>query len=113
MTDHFHAAAQGGGVTVHAIADALIRRLHLQRVVGALPFIPPGLRAALGYLVPLKPADLPERLLHVHAHNDSSHRFPLREALLRGFASVEADATLYRGRFLLGHSVLEKAGAWI
>lgn len=109
LTDHFHAAAQGVGVTVHAIADALIRRLHLQRVVGALPFIPPGLRAALGYLVPLKPADLPERLPHVHAHNDSSHRFPLREALLRGFASVEADATLYRGRFLLGHSVLEKS----
>ena len=106
--DHFYAAVQGCGATLHTLLDGLIRRLRLQRLISAVPLIPPGLRAALGSLVPLAPSDLPERLPHVHAHNDSSHRFPLREALLRGFGSIEADATLYRGRFLLGHSVLEK-----
>jgi hypothetical protein len=42
-------------------------------------------------------------LLHAHAHNDYAHPRPLRDALSRGFASVEADVFLVRGQLLVGH----------
>ncbi len=38
-----------------------------------------------------------------HAHNDYRHAKPLREALSRGFASIEVDVHLIGGALYLGH----------
>lgn len=40
-----------------------------------------------------------------HAHNDYLHDLPLREAVSRGFTSVEADVHLVGGELYLGHWV--------
>ncbi|MBK7937163.1 MAG: hypothetical protein IPJ82_08710 [Lewinellaceae bacterium] len=42
-------------------------------------------------------------LPHAHAHNDYRHDKPLREALSRGFTSVEADVHLVGNELYLGH----------
>lgn len=42
-------------------------------------------------------------LSHAHSHNDYRQDRPLREALMRGFASVEADVHLVGGELYLGH----------
>lgn len=47
------------------------------------------------------------RLTRGHAHNDYVHDRPLREALERGFASVEADIFLENGQLLIGHTQLD------
>lgn len=42
-------------------------------------------------------------LPHAYAHNDYRHEKPLREALSRGFTSVEADVHLVGNELYLGH----------
>lgn len=42
-------------------------------------------------------------LPNAHAHNDYLHEKPLREALSRGFTSIEADVHLVGGELYLGH----------
>jgi len=41
---------------------------------------------------------------NAHAHNDYEHTRPLFDALSNGFASVEADVYLIRGKLLVSHS---------
>jgi hypothetical protein len=41
--------------------------------------------------------------MRAHAHNDYEHARPLRDALERGFASVEADVYLVNGALLVAH----------
>ncbi len=48
-------------------------------------------------------ADVLPPLEGAHAHNDFVHPRPLRDALDRGFASVEADVHLVGGRLLVAH----------
>lgn len=43
-------------------------------------------------------------LPHAHAHNDYLHPQPLRDALARGFTSVEADLWLVDGRLLVART---------
>ncbi len=41
---------------------------------------------------------------NAHAHNDYEHVHPLKDALLNGFLSVEADVHLQNGQLLVAHS---------
>lgn len=43
-------------------------------------------------------------LARAHAHNDYEHRRPLYDALSRGFASIEADVWMLRGKLLVAHN---------
>ena len=45
----------------------------------------------------------PAPLRQAHAHNDYLHSRPLRDALERGFCSVEADVWLVDGKLLVAH----------
>lgn len=49
----------------------------------------------------------PAPLDQAHAHNDYEHERPLRDALARGFTSVEADVWLVDGRLLVGHDLAD------
>ncbi len=66
---------------------------------------PPGphLGAAPSTVVPLARA---------HAHNDYQHPRPLRDALDRGFTSVEADVWLVEGNLLVAHDRREARQEW-
>lgn len=50
----------------------------------------------------LPSADIP-LLLKAHAHNDSLQRFPLMEALHRGYTFIEADVHLIKGKLYAYH----------
>jgi len=41
--------------------------------------------------------------VNAHAHNDYEHEHPLKDALMTGFCSVEADVHLQDGRLLVSH----------
>lgn len=61
-------------------------------------------------LTPLKPSALNGFLAASHAHNDYEHERPLTDALLAGFASVEADVWHRDGEVVVSHDAWSQKG---
>ena len=90
-----------------ATMDSLIDK-GVDGIITDRPDILRSVAASQGYRLPVgHRAPRVSVISNAHAHNDYEHLNPLRDALDRGFGSVEADVYLIDGELRVGHDLAD------